>query len=82
MQFYIISIAFFHVFIVNNRGKCPRGWGFSSFLYARGGGFELFFAQGWGIRPPKKLPGGGGGSFKTEAAEAVLWLVKRVYIPF
>ena len=29
-----------------------------------GGGFELFFAQGWGICPSKKLPGvlpGGGG---------------------
>ena len=23
---------FSHVFIVNNWGKCPRGWGFSSFL--------------------------------------------------
>ena len=23
-----------------------------------GGGFELFFARGWGICPSKKLPGG------------------------
>ena len=31
------------------------------FIGPEGGGFELFFCLGgWGIRPSKKLPGGGG----------------------
>ena len=27
-------------------GKCPQGWGFSSFYRPGGGGFELFFCPG------------------------------------
>ena len=34
-------------------------WGFSSFFIGPGGrDIELSFAQGWGIRPSKKLPRG------------------------
>ena len=36
----------------------PRGWVLARFYRPGGGGFELFFARGWGIRPSNKLPGG------------------------
>ena len=42
------SVSFFHVFTVNNSGKCPRV-GFSSFFIDPGGrGFELSFYPGGG----------------------------------
>ena len=58
MQFYMISLSFFHAFIVNIEENAPGG-GVSARFYRLGGGpFEFFFARGWGIRPSKKLPGG------------------------
>ena len=50
------SVSFFHVFIVNNRGNCPRGGVLARFCRPGGGGFELFLPGGRGIRPPKKSP--------------------------
>ena len=48
--------------MVNNWGKCPRGWGFSLSLLARGWGFlNSFLPGGWGIRPSRNCPGGGDG---------------------
>ena len=58
MQFYVISVSFFNVFIMNNWGKCPQGWGLARFYRPGGGGFELFFCLGVGNSPIKKLPGG------------------------
>ena len=43
----MISVSFFHVFMVNNRGKCPRGGVLARFY--RLGGFELVFARGQGM---------------------------------
>ena len=62
----MISVSFFHVIIVNNGEKCPRG-GVLSRIYRPGGGvLNFFFARGWGIRPSKKIargfcPGGWSG---------------------
>ena len=36
----------------------PPGGVLACFYRHGGGGFELFFAWRWGIRPSKKLPGG------------------------
>ena len=41
VQFYMSSVSFFHVFIVNNWEKCPWGWGFVLF-YRPGGSWTLF----------------------------------------
>ena len=63
----MISVSFFHVFIVNNREKCPEGGVLARFYWPGGRGFELSFCPGWGIRPSKillvdfALGGGGGG---------------------
>ena len=46
MQFYMISVSFFHVSIVNNRGKCPLAGVLARFYTSEGWGFELFFARG------------------------------------
>ena len=60
----MISVSFFHVFIVNNREKCPRG-GVLARFYGHGVGvLKSFFAQGVGNSPIKKIawgfcPGGG-----------------------
>ena len=67
MQFYMISVSFFYVFIVNNRGKCPRGGVLRRFYMPGGGGFELFFAWGVGNSPIKKIaPGGWSGLELTD----------------
>ena len=60
MQFYMISVLFFHVFIVNNWRKCPRGWGFSSFYRPGGGSFSTLFCPGDGeFAHQKNCPGEG-----------------------
>ena len=48
------SASFFHVLKENAR----RGGVLARFHRPGGGGFELFFVRGSGIRPSKKLPGG------------------------
>ena len=66
----MISISSFHVFIVNNGGKCPLGGVLAHFYRPRGVGFDSFFARGWGIRPSKIAlmfcRGGGGGMVRLE----------------
>ena len=52
----MISVSFFHVFIVNNREKYPRGGALAHFY--RVGVLNSFFARGLRNRPSKKLPGG------------------------
>ena len=66
---YMISVSFFHVFIVNNWGKCPWGGVFARF-YRPGGrwGFELFLPGG-GNSTVKKLPRGDG--------QAWNWLIHK-----
>ena len=62
MQFYMISVSFFHVFIVNVEENALPGGGVLARFYRPGdGSFKLFLPGGWGIRPSKQLPGGGGG---------------------
>ena len=55
----MISVSFYHVFIVNNGEKCPRGE-----VLAR------FYRPGGGVSPNKNLPGGfalGGGGRDDQA---------------
>ena len=64
------SVSFFHVLIVNNRGKSPKGWDFSSFLYTQGVGvLNSFFARRWGIRPSKNCLGGWSGFELTDTLD-------------
>ena len=55
----MISVWFFHVFILNNWEKFPGGGVLARFYRPQGWGFWTpFLPGGWGIRPSKKLPGG------------------------
>ena len=54
----MISVSFFHVFIVNNWEKCPWGGVLARFYRPGGGGFELLFFLGGGEFAHQKLPGG------------------------
>ena len=55
----MISGSFFHVFIVNNWGKCPLGMGFYLVFIGPGGGaFWTLFAQGVENSPIKKISQG------------------------
>ena len=62
----------------------PRGWGFSSFLKARGWGFELLFCSGVGNSPIKKIAQGfcpGGGWSRLELTDTLIilpWLDRFV----
>ena len=61
------SVSFFYVFIVNNWGKCLRGWGLARFSRPKGGGFELLFCLGVGNSPINtELPGGWSGLELTD----------------
>ena len=51
----MISVAFFHVFMVNNQEKCPRDLVLARFYRPGGGGFELLFCPGVGNSPIKKI---------------------------
>ena len=54
----MISVSFFHVFIVNNGEKCPRGGVLARFYRPRGGGFELLFCPGGGKFAHQKIAQG------------------------
>ena len=54
----MISVSFFHVFIVNNWEKCPRGGVLARFYRPGGGGFERFFARGGEFTHQKNCLGG------------------------
>ena len=55
----MMSVSFFHVFMVNNRGKCPGGGVLARFYRPGGVGvLNFLFARGVGNLPVKKLPGG------------------------
>ena len=53
------SVSLFHVFIVNNGEKCPRGGVLHRFIDPGVGLLNSFFGRGWGIRPIKKIARGG-----------------------
>ena len=53
----MIFVSFFHVFMVNNCGKCPRGGVLARFIGPGVGVLNFLFAQGVGNSPIKKLPG-------------------------
>ena len=57
----MISVSFFHVFIVNKSGKCPGGGVLARFIGPGGRGFELSFCPGVGNSPIKNLPEEGDG---------------------
>ena len=60
MQFYMISVSFFHVFIVNNWGKRPPpDVGVLARFYRPGMGVLKFFCSGVGNSPIKKIATGG-----------------------
>ena len=40
-------------------GNDPGRWVLARFYRPGDGGFELFYAQGWGIRQSRKFPGRG-----------------------
>ena len=55
----MISVSFFHVFIVNNGEKCPGGGVLAHFNRPGAGGFELLFFPGnEGFAHQKNCPGG------------------------
>ena len=55
----MISVSFFHVFMVNNRGKFPGGEVLARFIGPVGRGFELSFCPGGGeFAHQKNCPGG------------------------
>ena len=54
----MISVSFFHVFIVNTCGKCIRRGVLARFYRPGGRGFELSFCTGVGNSPIKKIAWG------------------------
>ena len=59
--FFIISLMFCASF-AGFLKYLSRGWGFSTIFLPQWSGFSTFFVPGgWGIRPIKKIPLGGGG---------------------
>ena len=67
----MISVSFFHVFIVNNWEKCPGGGVLAHFYRFGGGDFELLFCPGVENLPIKKIamgffPGGWSGLELTD----------------
>ena len=59
MQFYMISVSFFHVFIAGIIEENAPGGGVLARFYRPGGwGFELFFARGVGNSPIKRIARG------------------------
>ena len=53
-----MTCLIFHVFIVNNKGKCPRVGVLACFYRPGGGGFELFFCPGGGEFAHQKIAWG------------------------
>ena len=63
----MISISFFHVFIMNNLGKCPGGGVLARFYRPGGRDFELSFCPGVGeFAHQKYFPGGWSGLKLTD----------------
>ena len=56
----MISVSFFHDFIVNIEENAPGGGVLALFIGTGGGVLNSFFAQGVGICPSKNCPGGDG----------------------
>ena len=71
----MISVLFFHVFLVNNWGKYPGGGVLARFYRPGESGFELSFCPGGGICPSKKLPRGfaGGGWSGLELTDTLIF---------
>ena len=62
----MISVSFFHVFIVNNREKCPGGGVLARFYRPGGGGELLFCPRGGEFAHQKNCPGGWSGLELTD----------------
>ena len=76
----MIFASFFHVFIVDNWEKCPRGGVLARFYRPRGGGFELLVCPGGGeFAHQKNCPGGWSGLELADTLQELKKLGKYEY---